>query len=380
MRKKTLFCLIIIVIMLGFFVKFFLDATQLITYSVPQIKNRDGITNILLLGIGGGAHDGTNLTDTVIFASINQHTKKVTLVSIPRDLWIPDLQGKINTAYALGQDNAQAKGLMMAKATVQKTLDQPVDYGFRIDFNGFEKAVDLVGGLDINVDRTFDDYQYPIEGKQDDPCGHTAQDIQDWSNSASSSSELSFFPCRFMHIHIDKGKQHMNGVTALWYVRSRHAEGIEGSDFARSKRQQKVITAFKEKVFSAQTLLNPAKMLSLYSTLQGSIDTDIKQGDYAGFAATAQNMKRAKIISVSLDTGDVTTGQPGLLIHPPISSVYNNAWVLAPRTGGNDFSEIQQYVSCMITKGNCIVAKNSIITPTPAPSLDPGVNKSQVIK
>lgn len=373
MLKKVLFVSLITCIIAFFAAKWVLDQTHLtsvVTHVVfhtqePQIKNTNGRTNILLLGIGGGTHDGPNLTDTVIFASIDQKAKKITMVSIPRDLWIPDLQGKINTAYSDGQDNG-SKGLILAKATVQKILNQPIDYGFRIDFSGFTKAVDLVGGLDITVDRTFDDYAYPIEGKEDDSCGHTAQEISDWSNSATPSADLDFFPCRFMHLHVDQGEQHMDGTTALRYVRSRHALGPEGTDFARSKRQQKVITAFKEKILSAQTLLNPAKIIDLVNTLKDSIDTDIRQDDYAGFVVMAEKMKNAKIENAALDMGE--GDRLGLLINPPISAEYSNAWVLAPRTGGNDFSEIQQYVACMITTANCIVGENGIVTPTPTPT------------
>lgn len=374
MLKKVFFALIIIILIVGFGIKWVLDKAHLspvVSHIVlhtqePQIKNVNGVTNILLLGIGGGTHDGPNLTDTVIFASINQKMNKVTLVSIPRDVWIPDLQGKINIAYATGQDQGE-KGLILAKATVQKVLNQPIDYGFRIDFSGFEKAVGLVGGLDVVVDRTFDDYAYPVEGKEAAACGHTDAEISDWSASATPSADLDFFPCRFMHLHVDKGQQPMDGTTALRYVRSRHALGPEGTDFARSKRQQKVITAFKEKVLSAQTLLNPGKLMDLYTTLKDSIDTDIQQDDYAGFVAVAQKMKSAKIESVSLDMGDAQSQRMGLLMNPPISADYHNAWVLAPRTGGNDFSEIQQYVACMITRGNCIVEETGIGTPTPTP-------------
>ncbi|HSW87880.1 MAG TPA: LCP family protein [Candidatus Saccharimonadales bacterium] len=373
MLKKVFFVLLLIGVILFFAVKWFLDQTHLspiVSHAIlhteePQIKNTDGVTNILLLGIGGGVHDGPNLTDTIILASIDQKAKKVTLVSIPRDLWVPDLRAKINTAYSFGEDNGQGKGLILAKATVQKILNQPIDYAFRIDFSGFTKAVDLVGGLDLTVDRTFDDYAYPIEGKEDASCGHSDQEISDWSNEATPSSDLEFFPCRFMHLHVDKGPQHMDGTTALRYVRSRHALGPEGSDFSRSKRQQKIIAAFKDKVFSVQTLLNPAKLIDLYNTLKDSIDTDIKQDDYAGFVAVAQKMKSTKIESVSLDVGE--GDRLGLLVNPPISPEFNNAWVLAPRTGGSDFSEVQQYVTCMLTKGNCIVTETGIGTPTPTP-------------
>src|SRR6202044_4061424 len=101
-------------------------------------------------------------------------------------------------------------------------------------------------------------------------------------------------PCRFKHIHFNKGEQHMDGETALEYVRSRHALGPEGSDFARSKRQEKVISAFKAKLFSAGTILNPIKMVDLINTLNGSLETDIKQSKYGNFIQLGQEMKGAK--------------------------------------------------------------------------------------
>jgi anionic cell wall polymer biosynthesis LytR-Cps2A-Psr (LCP) family protein len=67
-----------------------------------SLKQSDNRINILLLGIGGGTHDGPNLTDTIMLASIDFKADKVTLVSIPRDLWLPDTNQKINAAYAIG--------------------------------------------------------------------------------------------------------------------------------------------------------------------------------------------------------------------------------------------------------------------------------------
>src|SRR4051794_24706 len=85
-------------------------------HDITLKKSTDQKINVLLLGIGGGTHEGPNLSDTIIFASIDPNTKKTTLVSIPRDLWIPDLRAKINSAYATGQDKQTGDGLMLAKA------------------------------------------------------------------------------------------------------------------------------------------------------------------------------------------------------------------------------------------------------------------------
>ena len=323
------------------------------THSI-NLKETNNRINVLVLGIGGGSHDGPNLTDTIIFASLDPVNNKATLVSIPRDLWFPDISQKINNAYANGQVNGKG-GLNEAEVSVSKIVGQKIDYGVRIDFSGFVKAVDIVGGLDITVDNAFDDYQYPIDGKENDPCGHTPQELQSLANTPEDQLPQ-VFPCRYLHIHFDKGLQHMDGTTALEFVRSRHGSGVEGSDFARSKRQEKVISAFKNKVLSAETLTNPGKIINLYNVLKGSIDTDIKQDEFDDFIRLAEKMKSAKIQSAVIDTGDEATQRAGLLINPPTSSDYNYAWVLIPRIGNGDFSEIQKYVNCEIIKGNCVVS------------------------
>src|SRR3989344_7580793 len=130
-------------------------------------KTEDGV-NVLFLGIGGGKHDGPLLTDTIIYTSIDPKLQKITLISIPRDLWLPDLKAKINTAYAYGEERKKGGGLLLTKAAVGKILGQPVDYVLRIDFNGFVKAIDMVSGVDVNIEREFEDLEYPIAGKETD--------------------------------------------------------------------------------------------------------------------------------------------------------------------------------------------------------------------
>jgi LCP family protein required for cell wall assembly len=317
--------------------------------------------NILLLGIGGGSHDGPNLTDTIILANIDEAKNKVTLTSIPRDLWAPDLEGankKINVAYAQGEAKRKGGGLPLAEAIVGKITGQTIDYGIRIDFSGFVKAVDILGGLDVNVDNTLDDYEYPISGKEDDTCGFTPEDIQTFSATDSAETDIQQkFACRYMHVHFDKGLNYMDGEQALEYVRSRHALGAENGDFARSKRQQKVISAFRDKLFSAQTLINPGKIINLYNIVSSSIDTDIISDEFDDFIRLAQTTKGAKIQSTVIDSGDEQTNRPGLLKIVPISSDYDYLSVLIPRIGNGNFLEIQQYLDCEINKGNCVIPK-----------------------
>ena len=160
----------------------------------------------------------------------------------------------------------------------------------------------------------------------------------------------------------------MDGETALEYVRSRHALGPEGSDFARSKRQEKVISAMRAKLFSVGTLLNPVKMIDLINTLSGSLETDINESQYGDFISLAQDMKGSKISSAVIDTGDTENDPYGVLVNPPMSADYGYQWVLVPRAGPTDYSEIQQYVACQIAGKNCTVGEYGIVTPTPEPT------------
>jgi LCP family protein required for cell wall assembly len=323
-------------------------------------QTTDNKINILLLGTGGGNHDGPNLTDTIILASLDPKNDKVTLVSIPRDLWFPDISQKINAAYANGEARKKGGGLIEAEASIGKITGQSIDYGIRLDFSGFVKAVDEVGGLDINVDNAFDDYQYPIDGKEDATCGHTPEELQSLANTPEDQLPQ-VFPCRYIHVHFNKGLNHMDGQTALELVRSRHGTNGENSDFARSKRQEKVINAFKAKVFSAQTLLNLPKVLSLYNTLKSSIDMNIPQSEFDDFIRLAEKMRGAKIQSVVIDTGDEASQKAGLLNESVVQADYGETSALIPRIGNGNFSEIQKYISCEIDKGNCSV----LPTPTP---------------
>jgi polyisoprenyl-teichoic acid--peptidoglycan teichoic acid transferase len=314
------------------------------------LKETGGRVNVLFLGIGGGKHDGPLLTDT--YASIDPKLQKVTLVSIPRDLWLPDLKAKVNTSYAFGEDKKKDSGLILTKAVVENVLNQPVDYVLRIDFNGFIKAINLVGGIDVSVENSFEDLEYPISGKETDNCGFEGEEFD---KRATSSAIFESFPCRYENISFEKGVEHMAGEIALKFVRSRHAKGSEGTDFARAKRQEVVISAFKEKVFSLNTFLIPGKLMSLYNVFQEIIHTNIKQQEYDDFIKLAREIKDANITNVIFSYADPYSKKQGIFVNPPMSDEYGNQWVLIPRRGNGDFSEVQEYVDCEIKVGNCSI-------------------------
>jgi LCP family protein required for cell wall assembly len=352
-RKRVYLFLFLILFFIGGYI-----FTQLIQFVTPVYeytfnkkielkKTQEQRINILLLGIGGGKHEGPLLTDTIILASIDPEKKKATLVSLPRDLWIPSAKAKINTIYAYSEAKNKGSGLQKTKEIVSEILGQRIDYSFRIDFTGFIKAVDMVNGIDVDISRSFEDYEYPIAGKEQEDCGYKDEEFQ---KRATDEAQLEAFPCRYEHLQFEKGVTHMDGETALKFVRSRHALGPEGTDFARSQRQEKVIRAFKDKIFSAGTVLNPVKIIGLIDILKDSIDTDIKRGEYDDFVKLAEKMKQAEINSIVLNVGDQETGTPGLLINPKMSEEFGYQWVIIPRNGSEEYTEIHTYVSCLMKK------------------------------
>ncbi len=136
---------------------------------------------------------------------------------------------------------------MLAKDSVSVILGQPVHYAMSLDFASFVRIIDALGGLEVEVERSFDDYKYPIPGRENDQC------------LGEPSTKTAEFNCRYEHIHFNGGQNLMDGATALKFVRSRNGEGEEGTDFARSARQQKVINSIKQRLLSAEFIVKPWK-------------------------------------------------------------------------------------------------------------------------
>jgi len=303
-----------------------------------NLKNTNGTTNVLLLGIGGKGHDGGDLTDTMLLISANPSKNFVIMTPIPRDIWLPSLEKKINAAYAVGEEKKTGAGLILASDAVKEILGVNVDYVVRIDFTGFEKAVDLLGGVEVYIDQKFVDPKYPKAGFENDTCGI------DISTMSAEILTDDMFPCRYETLSFNEGLVKMTGAEALKYVRSRHSETAEGTDFARSARQQKVLLALKDKFFSTQTLLSSTKLVELLKIYKDYIQTNIKENEYADFVKLFFKLKGAKYDTFVLDQGNEEEGRVGLLVNPP-SSKYG-AWVLEP--AGGDWKPIQEKIKKLI--------------------------------
>ena len=276
-----------------------------------------GRTSFLILGMAGENHAGNDLTDSMIFLSAENQTGKTLTISLPRDIWIASLRAKLNTVY-------HYQGLEETKKTVEEILGQKVDYGLVIDFSLFTQAVDFLGGVEVEVERTFEDFKYPIAGRENDLCDGDKE-----------------YKCRYESLHFKAGKQFMDGTMALKYVRSRNAEGEEGTDFARSQRQQRLLSAIQKKVFIPRVILNPKKMIDLSRLVLANIKTDITQDDYLDLLRIALKWRKHNFKMLVLNNG--------YLINPPTSKQkYDNQWVLVPKTG--DWQEVNLYIKDLIEK------------------------------
>ncbi len=230
-----------------------------------------GRINILLLGTDNRAELGNEASrsDTLIILSLDPKAKTAGILSIPRDLWVPvpghGMQ-KINAAYFYGEyEKLPGGGITLALPTVRNFFKVPIDYYAAINFDGFEKVIDEIGGIDVYLPEPLDDDQYP------GPYNSTIK------------------------IHFNAGCQHLNGTQALEYARTRHAD----SDFGRARRQQQVIRAVREKALKLNMLPNYPSILE---QLGNSIETNITLDKQAAFAQLAGEIKQSDIYSAQIDS------------------------------------------------------------------------------
>lgn len=249
--------------------------------------------NILLLGMGGLGHDGPFLTDTIILVSVKPSTNQIAMISIPRDLGV-NLPGyglrKINHANAYGEADKPGWGAATATQVIEDTFDIDIQYYGRIDFKAFEEMIDEVGGVTVDVERSFVDTEYPALNEE------------------------------YQTVSFTKGVQTMNGKRALTFARSRHGNNGEGSDFARSKRQQKILLALKEKVLSAGTIFNPVRINNIINSLDTHITTNMEFGDMIALLKMAKELDTSNIIRLTIDDSPNGYLQSGATLLPKSGS------------------------------------------------------------
>lgn len=229
----------------------------------------DGRINILLLGRANTHKSGKNLTDTIMIASIDTDTYKLSLLSLPRDLLVQNrsFYTKINALYQIGLKNDV--GVDYLTDTIKDITGQDIHYYFVLDFEGFIKIIDILGGINIDVPRHIKDARYPGPGY--------------------SYETFEVYP----------GLQEFDGTKALKYARTRH-DDVAG-DFGRAKRQQQVMQAARNKAFSLGTIVHPTKISELLTVLGEHVHTNITPNEIEPFISLIKKVDTQNITNVVVD-------------------------------------------------------------------------------
>lgn len=319
-----------------------------ISPTVTPTPDPDRDISVLLLGYGGVGHDGGYLTDSIILLRIKPKIQEIDLISLPRDLWVSipvDIGithlSKINYAYYAGIDDKKfpnkaveftgsAGGGEMSKYVVSQVTGIRPDYFFAVDFSGFIRAVDQLGGLDVQVTRTFDDEFYPLDIGATDLCGKSDEEIKAIEATLSGDKLDQQFTCRYEHLHFDKGLVHMDGTTILKFARSRHS-ATDGGDFNRSERQRLVLESFKNKIVSLNIF---GKIIPIIKTLSNHIKTDMSFTQMESYLPRALEFSQYKINSLAItDKNFLKMGLSN-----------DRQSILIPILGENNFTDIQNYL------------------------------------
>ena len=273
-----------------------------------------GHTNVMLLGSGDASHEGVDLTDSIMIASIDAaKTKSVALFSLPRDLYFLSTEqmgkGRINSLYrdykyylikrGATKEEASQQALKELGKEVGKALGAEIHAVIKVDFVAFVQAVDELGGVDVVVPEDLVDPEYPGPN-------YTYQTFS-----------------------ITAGPHHLDGETALKYARSRHST----SDFSRSARQQQLMKAIGDNVSSAGMLSRPGQILSLLNIIQQHTEMTITTGDILSLAKAGLDIDPHNIISQQLTSDNGlygSLGSAGGLLYSPPREQFEGASILLP--------------------------------------------------
>lgn len=363
---------LILVKVLGFYSKIHTAAQETNQSDDQKVEEKSEYT-FLLLGYGGGSHEGTYLTDTIMVINLDIKKKTAILISLPRDMWVkvPTLSdpfhNKINAVYQMGLfpkkypdvdasflTDENPSGLL--KEVVKNITGLQVDAFAAVDFEGFVTAIDTLGGLEINVKKTFTDYEYPKEGEEDNLCERDEEFalIEPIINKVATEDETQeiyaqkpeleqfvkdikdhpaiAFPCRFEELHFNAGTMQMDGATALKYARSRHALA-DGGDFNRARRQQNVLEAVKKKVLGIGFI---PKIIPLLDELENHIITDLPLTDLNTLLLEGRNSNQYSVDTLVLGDEFLTDGYSDF-----------GAYIIYPKEGIDKWGRIQQTVQDM---------------------------------
>ncbi len=311
-----------------------LDVNEASTSGLPK---DDKSLGIVLLGYGGAGHDGGYLTDAMQVLYFDFEKDKAVLISIPRDLWVKMPNGKetkINAVWISG--NKQVSGNSLIKNILTDITGLRMDYVATIDFVGFQRTIGVVlNGVEVNVGETLNDPWYPIKGEEVNICGKTPEEVAALSQKYSGFELERQFPCRYKHLHFEKGTNIMQGGDALEYVRSRH--GSSDGDIARGRRQQEVLLAIAKKIIINYS---PFDLIKIYNSFAKHVTTDISLNAVQYLGPLITKAKDFKDVEINLSTTNVLNTGTGT----------GGASIIIPKAGMFTWEQIHSYIKSEMEK------------------------------
>ncbi|MFA6160110.1 MAG: LCP family protein [Parcubacteria group bacterium] len=288
-----------------------------IVNNIPGVENelkgeKDGRINVLILGMRGeNIPGGGLLADTIIVASINPKENKASMISIPRDLYVNNPawanKTKINAVYAAGEENGKKQGLEDMKKVAEEVTGLPVHYSASINFAGFKQIIDAIGGIEITLDKPF---QEPVQFNEAHVCDSQVFTVptgkfeikKNKTGRVVAEYPLCTNPVKECggNFTLPAGKQTLNGDKALCYVRSR----ATSSDFERAKRQQIVIQLVKDKMLSVGTLADFSKGNALLNALGNNVRTDMEIWEMQRFYDIYKGLNNLQIYQRVLENSE----------------------------------------------------------------------------
>jgi LCP family protein required for cell wall assembly len=281
------------------------------------LNNGQETVNFLLIG-SDKRPGGSFRTDTMLIAILRPNDGQVSLISIPRDLWvsIPGWENqRINTAYQHGISvDYPGGGPGLLKDTILYNLGVRIDHTAMVEFDGFRQIVDTLGGVDVPVSCSYTDWRLI------DPS-YDPENENNWALYTTGP-----------------GLIHMDGDLALWYARSRQ----KSNDFDRGRRQQEVLRAIFSQALQANTL---KRIPELYNDLKSTVETDLNLVDLLQLSLYAPKMTNADIRSY--------------YIRPPLVSSWiteGGAAVLLPNEG-----PLQQMLTEALSPSTKTVERQAVV-------------------
>jgi LCP family protein required for cell wall assembly len=333
-----------------------------LVHSLPGVKNelkgeKEGRINVLLLGMRGAELTGGGLlTDTIIVASIKPAENKVSMISIPRDLYVtvPGTQDKqkINAVHAYGEQKGAGQGMADMKTVVEEVTGLPIHYAVSTSFAGFTQMVDAIGGVDITLEKPFDEN---LQFNEEKPCDSTVFTVPTgkyeqktknvyWPGTrtikrvrVTASYPLCTNPVTECggNFSLPAGKQTLDGTKALCYARSRKTS----SDFERAKRQQIILQLVKDKLLSAGTMTDFSKINGILNSLGDNVRTDMQSWEMKALYDMYAGMQNPQVYQRVLENSE-----EGLLYNPPEGTA---GYILLPI--GDNYNKIHDVAANIFT-------------------------------